>query len=249
MKANQVRLTALLCFITMLCLYTEAQQKNSKYEVGINVGAYVYQGDLAPGAIGSWKTIRPGIAIHGSRKLNSTLALRLNLSFASLKGAESKYNTPAYHQYRNFKFQTPLIELSPQIVWSPWGWDEIGKRISPYAFAGIGLGFVRIRRDWSNFNSAHFSLEEDLPARIAQDAAHRTPVLIPSVPVGAGLRYAVSPRIVINGEVSYRNMFTDYLDGFSKAANPRFKDHYYNVSVGVIYRFGKKNSWDCPPVK
>lgn len=243
---------SILFFIFYFIVYSSsltAQQKSSKYEVGINVGGYVYQGDLAPSAIGSWKTIKPGIAIHGSRKLNSTFALRLNLSIASLKGDESKYNTPAYHQYRNFKFKTALVEISPQIVWSPWGWDEVGKRISPYAFAGVGLGFVRIRRDWSNFNSTHFSLEEDLPARIAQDAAHRTPVLIPSIPVGAGLRYAVSPRIVINGEISYRNMFTDYLDGFSKAANPKFKDHYYSVSVGVIYRFGKKNSWDCPLVK
>lgn len=242
----------IFCFLfsfELVCLTVSAQKKSSMYEIGAAIGGFVYQGDLAPGVAGSWKTIKPGLILHGSRKINSTLAFRLNLTFASLKGDESKYTTPAYHQYRNFKFNTALIEVSPQLVWSPWGWDEVGKRISPYAFAGAGFGFVRIHRDWSNFNATHFPLAEDLPARIAQDAAHRTPVFLPSVPVGAGLRYAVSPRIVINGEISYRNIFTDYLDGFSKAANPRFNDHYYHAAVGVIYRFGKKNSWDCPTVK
>jgi hypothetical protein len=226
-----------------------AQKKSSKYEVGAAIGAFVYQGDLAQGRFGSWRTAKPGIILHGSRKINSTMAVRLNLSVASLKGDDAKFNTPAYRQQRNFNFRTPLIELSPQIVWSPWGWDEVGARISPYAFAGVSLAYLRVRRDYSGFNPSHFTLEENLPARIAEDMQRRTPTILPAVPVGAGVRYAVSPSIVINGEVNYRHTFSDYIDGFSIAANPRLNDHYYSVSVGVIYRFGKKNAWDCPPVK
>lgn len=225
------------------------QTKSSKYEVGIAVGGFIYQGDLAPSRLGSWKTIRPGLILHGSRKINSTLAVRLNFSWASLRGNDAKYSTPSYHQQRNFNFRTPLIELTPQIVWSPMGWEEVGPKLTPYAFAGAGLGFTRIRRDWSNFNPLHFGLEEDLPQRILLDAAHRTPVLLPVIPVGAGIRYAVSPQIVLNAELNYRTTFTDYLDGFSRAANPKRKDHFYSISVGAIYRFGKKNSWDCPPVR
>jgi hypothetical protein len=245
---------ALACFLCVLFILNvsnaEAQNKSSKYELGIAVGAFVYQGDLTPHRLGSLKTLRPGIIVHGSRKINATMALRLNLSIASLRGDDSKYNVPAYRQQRNFKFSTPLIELSPQLVWSPWGWEEVGPKISPYVFGGVGLSYLRIRPDWSNFNASHFILEENLPARIAEDIAHGTPRLLPVIPVGAGIRYAISPKLVMNAELSYRTTFTDYLDGFSKAANPNLKDKYYSVSVGVIYRFGKSNnSWDCPPVK
>jgi hypothetical protein len=77
----------------------------------------------------------------------------------------------------------------------------------------------------------------------------RTPVLLPVISSGAGLRYVMTPSLVLNTEVNIRRTHSDYIDGFSIAANPKFKDHYYSLSVGVIYRFGKKNSWDCPPVR
>jgi hypothetical protein len=227
-----------------------AQKKSSPYEIGVAVGAFIYQGDLAPQRFGSFKTLRPGLMLHGTRMLTRTYALRLNASFASLHGDDAKYSSPAFRRQRNFNFRTPVIELSPQFVWSPSGWKEQGPRISPYVFAGVGLSFLRVRRDWSNFNSSHFELEENLPSRIAQDMARRTPVLLPVIPVGAGLRYAISPKIVLNGEVNYRKTFSDYIDGFSRAASPAFKDHYYSLSVGAIYRFGRnKSSWDCPPVR
>lgn len=239
------------CIIVLIsmCTQVQAQIKQPKYEVGAGAGAFVYQGDLAPGRFGSWKTIRPGLVLHGSRLLNRTMALRLQLSIASLRGDDAKYNNPAYRQQRNFNFRTSLIELSPQIVWSPLGWNDVGKQLSPYVFGGAAVSLVRIRRDASAFNASYFEAEPELFTKLATDLAARTPRLLPAVPVGAGIRYSISPTLVLNAEASYRLLFTDYLDGFSRAANPDRKDHYYNISVGLIYRFGRKNSWDCPPVR
>ena len=238
----------ILVLISM-CTQVQAQITQPKYEVGAAAGAFVYQGDLTPSRFGSWKTIRPGLVLHGSRLLNRTMALRLQLSIASLHGDDAKYNNPAYRQQRNFNFRTSLVELSPQLVWSPLGWSDAGKQLSPYVFGGAALSFVRIRRDASAFNAAYFEAEPELVTQLATDLAARTPRLMPAVPVGAGMRYSISPTIVLNAEVSYRFLFTDYLDGFSRAANPDRKDHYYNIAVGLIYRFGRKNSWDCPPVR
>jgi Domain of unknown function (DUF6089) len=240
---------SLLVLFVLASLLVNAQNKSSKYEVGVALGAFIYQGDLTPERFGSTKTIRPGVLVHGTRIINNNLAARLNLSFASLRGDDSKYETPAFRRQRNFNFSTPLIEISPQLVWSPSGWKETSPRISPYLFAGVGLTYLRVRRDWSNFNASHFGLEENLPARIAEDMQKRTPRLLPVIPAGAGVRYAITPSLVMNGEVNVRRTLSDYIDGFSIAANNRYRDHYYSVSVGLIYRFGKKNSWDCPPVK
>lgn len=239
---------SIVVFIS-LCTQAYAQIKQSKFEAGAAVGAFVYQGDLSPYRFGSWKTIRPGLVLHGSKLLNRTMALRLQLSIASLHGDDGKYDNPAYRQQRNFNFRTSLIELSPQFVWSPLGWSDAGKQLSPYLFGGAALSLVRIRRDASAFNAAYFEAEPELFSRLATDLSVRTPRVMPSVPVGAGMRYSISSTIVVHAEASYRFLFTDYLDGFSRAANPKRNDHYYNIAVGIIYRFGRKNSWDCPPVR
>lgn len=239
--------------LLLLCLFissiTAAQKKSSKYEMGGAIGAFIYQGDLTPQRLGSFKTVQPGLLLHGTRIINANYAVRINFSIASLRGDDGKYNIPAYRQFRNFNFKTPLIELSPQIMWSPSGWQEQGPRISPYVFAGVGLSYFRIRRDASGFDATKFGFEENLPARIGQDLQHRTPRFLPVIPVGAGLRYAITPSLMLNGELNYRHTFSDYVDGFSIAANPIQKDHYYSLSVGLIYRFGKRNAWDCPPVR
>ncbi len=232
-----------------LCTQVNAQVKQPRFEAGAAVGTFIYQGDLTPDRFGSWKTMRPGLALHGSLLLNKTMAVRLQLSIASLHGDDAKYNSPAFRQQRNFNFRTSLIELSPQFVWSPLGWADAGKQLSPYVFGGAALSFVRIRRDASAFNAAYFEAEPELLTNLATDLSTRTPRVMPVVPVGAGIRYSISPTIVLNAEASYRFSFTDYLDGFSRAANPDRNDHYYNIGVGLIYRFGRKNSWDCPPVR
>ena len=40
----------------------------------------------------------------------------------------------------------------------------------------------------------------------------------------------------------------DYLDGFSKAANPELKDHYYKYSIGLQYALRDKSNYDCPVI-
>ncbi len=240
----------LFAVVCILCtLTTTAQKKSSGYEVGAAIGTFIYQGDLTPNRFGSFPTMRPGLIVHGTRILSGNFSLRLNASIASLRGDEARYDNPAFRKQRAFQFRTPLIELSPQLVWSPSGWVEQGPRLSPYLFAGVGFSYLRVRRDWSNFNATHFGLEENLPARIAEDMQRRTPSLLPVISSGAGLRYVMTPSLVLNTELNVRRTRSDYIDGFSIAANPKYKDHYYSVSIGLIYRFGKRNAWDCPPVR
>lgn len=225
-----------------------AQINLSKYEMGIKAGVFIYQGDLAPSDAGSNKTLRPQFGIFASRLLSRSFAFRLNFDAGSLKGDDSKYESPAWRQDRNFKFSSPVFELSAQVVWDILGrnYSRPINTLSPYLFAGIGYSYINVKRDWSNMNTAVFTPETTVPAGLAIDAAasNRQGALV--FPVGIGLRYALTQKISLVGESAYRFTTTDYLDGFSYSANPSKKDHYYSHSLGVIYSFGKKNSWDCP---
>ncbi len=227
----------------------QAQVNAPKYEIGVAAASFIYQGDLTPNRFGSFETMRPGINIHGSKIVSHSFLMRVNVAVGGLRGDDAKYDNPEFRKKRNFNFRSPIAELSLLLVWNPFGTNYGDKGFSPYLFGGGGISFLRIKRDWSNFNAAYFGDGSNLPNQIAADAAHTLPRATPVIPMGVGVRYGLTPRIAINAETSYRLTFTDYLDGFSQAANPAKRDHYQTFSIGAIYRVGKKNILDCPVIR
>jgi hypothetical protein len=85
-----------------------------RYELGFHLGAFIYQGDLTPNDYGAFNTMKPGFAISATRNLNALYAIRFQLLRGALKGDDSKYENPDWRQQRNFKFKTPVTELSLQ---------------------------------------------------------------------------------------------------------------------------------------
>lgn len=241
----------LLFIIGTICFISASAQLNTfRYEVGIKAGTFIYQGDLAPSDAGSYKTLRPQFGIFASRLLSQSFAVRINFDAGSVHGDDAKYDHPDWRQDRNFRFNSPVYELSAQLVLDILGrnYNRPVKSLSPYVFVGAGAVYINAKRDFSRMNTTVFSAESDVAAGLTRDIAANTPHVIPAFPVGIGLRYALTQKISIIGESSYRFIPTDYLDGFSYSANPLRNDHYYSHSIGAVYSFGKKSSWDCPKV-
>src|SRR5215813_1823475 len=193
----------------------KAQLDFSGYEIGIAGSGFVYQGDLTPSRLGSYRTLKPGVQIFLSKIINPMLSLRTNLSIGKLKGDDSKYAVPEYRQQRNFNFTTAVFEISELLVADLLknNFARQSSRLSPYVFAGIGVSFLKTKRDWSRFNAEYFSAEPSTIQGLAADAEHSTPNAIPLLPLGIGIRYSLSRRISLSAETSYRLTFTDYLDG------------------------------------
>jgi hypothetical protein len=237
--------------LALLLVYNStvsAQKKSSPYELGITGGVFIYQGDLTPERFGAYKTPRPQLALRLYRVLTPSFSLRLNANRGGLRGDESLYNNPDWRKERNLNFRTSVTELSLQGVWSVIGWKS--PRLSPYIFAGGGFTFLNIKRDYSRFNGEFFGTNNEVTTGLAEDIAQQPPKIILVAPVGAGLRYAINERFAVIAETSYRLSFTDYIDGFSKVANPALRDHYLSHDVGIIYSFGKKNkTLGCPTVR
>ena len=221
-----------------------------KYEAGINLGVFIYQGDLTPQRAGSLKTPAIAFSIYGSRIINSSFSLRTNLAVGKLKADESKYASPAYRRERNFMFKTPVIELSELFVWNVLGKNYDGPKagFAPFIMAGGGLSWLNIKRDWSRLNENYFITDTAFFTGLNADIAHKLPKIIGIIPVGGGMRYAINDKLAVSGEVLYRFTFTDYLDGFSQSVNPHRDDHYYSITAGLIYRLGLKNKLNCPTV-
>lgn len=248
---NRVLKEAICVFILYYAISPalQSQTNNPKYQFGVGAGTFIYQGDLTPSVLGSYNTIRPVINLLATKFFSSSLALRASLAFGGLRGDDAKYDNPEYRQQRNFNFRTPVAEIAAIGEWNILGRNYITKGLSPYLFGGAGYTFLKIHRDWSNLNVAYFSAESALMPGLAEDAQRPVPKGLLVLPVGVGARYYISDRIGISAETSYRILSNDYLDGFSRAANPSKKDNYYSHTIGVVYRVGKKNTLDCPVVR
>ena len=224
-----------------------AQPKKRQYAFGIQAGSMVYQGDLNPSRLGSLKTMQPSLGLHAAMLMGANIAIRAGVIFGKLKGDESKYASPAYRQDRNFSFTSPVTELSGNIVWNPLGKLSEDKKITPFLSVGLGLSMLRVRADRSRMTGDFIVTEiSDLTTRLAEDAAHAKPRLLPVAMMGIGLRYQLRPQWALSMESTYRFTPTDHLDGFSRAANAGKRDQYMTHSLGLVYCSGKGNRLGCP---
>ncbi|MES1217754.1 MAG: DUF6089 family protein, partial [Bacteroidota bacterium] len=110
-----------IVILTFVYLPSAAQISLSKYEIGAKAGAFIYQGDLTPSDLGSYNTMRPQFGIFASYLISRSFAVRLNFDAGSLHGDDAKYASPSWRRDRNFKFSSPVFELSGQLVWDVLG--------------------------------------------------------------------------------------------------------------------------------
>lgn len=244
-KSFQVVVLTILLLITVTP-GTQAQVNLSKWQIGINGGIFVYQGDLSPWDAGSYKTVKPVFGAYISRILNPSFLLRTNVAVGKLHGNEGYYKTPAWRPIRSYSFTTPVAEISELLVWNMYGnnGNELGQRFSPYMFAGAGVSFLKITRDYSKSNFANATNNSFI-----EDINHTPPRATLVIPVGLGMEFYLTPKLSLTAETNVRYAFTDYLDGYSLSANPERNDSYHSHTIGLLYRFGKGNQLGCPVMK
>jgi hypothetical protein len=239
-----------LCGFVFTFLFTSpvwAQSSAGRYEFGAQAGVFAYQGDLSPSPIGSYKTLRPALGISAARRLGDRYALRLGLNLGRIAGDEGKYATPGWRQERNLRFSTPVTELAGHVIWKPFGDAGRMGAWTPYTAIGGGLALLRIRPDASGVSGSFASTETgSIATQLAADAARPKPRIMPSLQLGAGIRYQFRPQLALQAETSYRYLPTDYLDGFSRAVNPDTRDQYMTHSIGVVYCSGRGGRTGCP---
>jgi hypothetical protein len=228
---------------------TFCQGNSRPISIGLETGTLVYQGDLVPSMAGSFKNVKPLFGINISKQFFPHFALKASLFKGQIGADESVYSDPAWRQLRAFQFQTPVTEFSTAVVFdfADQSLDQT-KRLTPYIFAGLGLSFIKVNRDWSNINLAAFDPKSSTLLGLGIDTLKNTPKVLPVIPIGAGLRYALNERWSLHSELGFRLTMSDYMDGFSKSGNPAAKDFYYALKLGISYQFGS-NGIKCPPAK
>lgn len=215
--------------------FAQLQGTYRYWTLGVRGGTSNYIGDLAPEPSfmsTDFRTTGLSLGIDFTKKLSSRWSLRLDLSRNRISGSDFKSADPkkpnSLGRYlRNAHFRNDIYEFSGLAVFDFIPSNDPHKRPKwiPYAMAGLGFFY---HNPMAKTPSSRYILQgnqpvvENIPGGGKWEALHllRTEEVVystlqVSLPLGLGIRYAITNRWDIGLEFCYRVSFTDYLDDVS----------------------------------
>ena len=197
--------------ITLLPLSLTAQ----KYEIGALFGVSTYQGDIAPSANKlDLNELHASLGVFGRYNFNRFLTARASIAYGKLSANDSQAQDDGRRR-RNLSFQSNLFEfgLTGEINILGYEAEGLQKRFSPYLFGGIAI--------------FHFNPETVYEGQLVElqplgtegqgmdGFGEKYKLTQLAIPMGGGVKIAVSDRFNIGLEAGVRKTFTDYIDDVS----------------------------------
>ena len=214
-------LLGLMFVICSLSFSPAAAQDDPEYrmEIGGGAGVMTYLGDFNGSLL---KNIQPTFGAVAKYKLNPRMDWALNIGFGKLKGRskdDKSWFSPEIAQ-TPVEFSTTVVDVSVRFEYNFWpfgtGREYLGaKPLTP--FIALGAGFVIAKPD-----------NGDQAGGI-------------QVPIGAGVKYKLKPRLNLAAEWMIHFTGTDKLDGvqdpYGIKSNGLFKntDCFSMIYVTLTY--------------
>jgi opacity protein-like surface antigen len=231
-----------------------------KFSIGLLAGVATYQGDITEkystqGIAENKPTLGGFIKYH----FNEKLSIRANYLQGVISGDERIYHNTPWRVERGFSFKSPITEIATMIEWDALNWQfgnngyAQGQKLSLYLMGG--LGFVKTK-PVVDFNEPNPMFEDVNIDKLAQ--YNRNHLVIP---MGMGVKWKITSNQTLSLELANRATFTDYLDGISKTAQPKYGDWYLigmvSFSQALTWesgsRYGKRRGYNasvsCPKFK
>ncbi|MCC8118653.1 MAG: porin family protein [Bacteroidales bacterium] len=215
------RIAVILVIACLAALGLQAQEAPYKFDIGGGVGMSGYLGDANTSSIFK----HPGFTAEaGMRYLpNVRWAFRGVLGVTTLSGnsADMENVFPDNIDY-SFSSTVYSLGLRAEFNFLPYGIGETYKRlsrISPYLVLGVGMAVASC---------------EGTTAAL-------------SLPMGAGVKYKLKPRLNLALEFTMTKIFSDKVDGPTlddpigiKSSFFKNTDWMSRITVGITYEFGER---------
>lgn len=211
-----------LLVLILLCSHFVHSQKSS--DAGIFIGLSNYMGDFSDGPI---VLSESNFAIGGVYRyfLNPQMAIKGSILFGQISG---DYDNKDNYIGETKQFESNLLEFSANFEWHPWGTARTNdkgdflKQISPYGFIGLGIAFADANLNVSGNEKSNFPEANDSSTFFA-------------LPIGLGLRYDLSSQFILSGDLGFRPVFSDHLDGVSENGKRDTNDWYIFGGLTLSY--------------
>jgi len=184
----------------------------SAQEVRLHIagGFANYNGDIQQKLI-TFQSAKGAVSIGGTLNITDKLAIRGDASFAKLEG-DDKNNKKIELRNRNLNFQTIIQELSLLAEYDLRNLND--HKITPYFFGGIGLyHFSPYTYDAAGNKNYLIGLRTEGEGIVPGVKEYKTKQF--NIPMGGGIKYALSDDIRVGFELGFRLLRTDYLDDVS----------------------------------
>lgn len=206
--------------------------------IGISANALNYFGDIVPRDNILSTDIaytRPGLGISSSARLGRAFSVQAAFMYGRMASsdfgtADPQNEAASYRYVRNLQFRNNIKDLSivgvVDLFPNPYSLS-LRMRWTPYLFAGVSVfhhnpqGLVPQQAVLRAGDLANPSVPEragewvglkDLQTEGPESTYRNFQI---SIPFGAGVRFRINERFDVEAEVSYRYLFTDYLDDVS----------------------------------
>jgi opacity protein-like surface antigen len=154
------------------------------------------------------------LAIGAGLKYDLTehIAIRTGFMYGKV-GADDAKNKPSL-QFRNLNFQSKVFEWNLLAEYTLFDMNK--KDISPYVFGGVAVfHFNPYTSD--SLGNKHFLQPLSTEGQGLPQYPDRDPYKLTqfSIPMGVGVKYRITERVVLGYEFGLRKTFSDYLDDVS----------------------------------
>ena len=214
MQTRNMRIVFL--FIILFCnvLFIQAQ----RVHIGVAGGLANYNGDLLD-RLYHKKLTNGFIGLTAHYELQDQILIRGAFNFARVNGSDI-YNDDAVLKQRNLHFESAISEFS--VVGEYYLFNLYEKRFSPYGFIGLAI---------FHFNPYAYDTSErkvflkPLSTEGQGLYPNKKPYSLwqPAIPMGGGVKFAITENLRIGFEIGLRKLFTDHLDDVS-TSYPDYND-------------------------
>lgn len=228
----------LLVAAMFTCISLYSQKTQFPWEFGLQVGTSSIGGDLIENDIIFLNQPSFGAGLMVRRRLGGMFALRAHLMYGGLNSDDTKSEEPD-QAARGFVSEASVIEPGLVFEFEPFNKNRFAegsgkKMLSPYLSAGVAYGI------WGEADVNYNNAPADRVALDQQANADNTGGLV--FPVGAGLKYYLSPKTSLGLDMSFRITSDDLIDGVSNTGNPNADDTYVFTGLTLSTGFGKKDT-------
>ena len=197
------------CFLT-ISLFTCSFLSAQRVHVGVAGGLANYNGDLLD-KIYHKKLTNGFIGLTGQYELQDQILVRASFNFARVNGADVYSGKEALRQ-RNLQFESAISEFA--VVGEYYLFNLYEKRFSPYGFLGLAVFHFDPYTVTTGNQKIFLKPLTTEGQGLYPDKKHYS-LWQPAIPIGGGIKLALTENIRVGLEIGLRKLFTDYLDDVS----------------------------------
>ncbi len=211
-------------YITIFICIGFISNAQSNYQIGLQVGASNYFGDISPNEFNAYlKQSDLMLGGVGRIKLNNFINLRGGYNYGWVKG-DDNFSKDEGRNNRNLAFRTTIQEIDLAVEYNFIGFQPVNYEhpISPYIFLGASyLNFSPKRKyndEWIDLQPLGTEGQgtSSLPGVDFYDLSKII------VKFGIGVKFSLSENIMLNFDLDIRSTETDYIDDVSGEYAPEF---------------------------